>query len=77
MVDKQYALLPTLDKIFTENEKLLLKTLTSSDQHDYTSVVLPVSCVGSDEGTYARYFEANRKKEFRAKILPINRPNHL
>jgi GMP synthase (glutamine-hydrolysing) len=43
MVEKQYALLPTLDKIFTENEKILLKTLTSPDQHDYTSVVLPVS----------------------------------
>jgi len=42
MVEKQYALLPTLDKIFTENEKILLKTLTSPDQHDYTSVVLPV-----------------------------------
>jgi GMP synthase (glutamine-hydrolysing) len=45
MVDKQYALLPTLDKIFTEHEKILLKTLTSSDQHDYTSVVLPVSFI--------------------------------
>jgi GMP synthase (glutamine-hydrolysing) len=43
MVEKQYALLPTLDKIFTENEKILLKTLTSPEQHDYTSVVLPVS----------------------------------
>ena len=43
MVDKQYSLLPTLDKIFTENEKILLKNLTSSDQHDYTSVVLPVT----------------------------------
>ncbi|CAF2514323.1 unnamed protein product [Rotaria sp. Silwood2] len=42
MVDKQYALLPTLDKIFTEHEKIILKTLTSPDQHDYTSVVLPV-----------------------------------
>lgn len=43
MVEKQYALLPTLDKIFTENEKALLKTLTSPDKHDYTSVVLPVN----------------------------------
>ena len=45
MVKKQYALLPTLDKIFTENEKTLLKSLTSAEQHDYTSVVLPVSPV--------------------------------
>ena len=43
MVKKQYALLPTLDKIFTDNEKTLLKTITSPDQHNYTSVVLPVS----------------------------------
>jgi len=45
MVDKQYALLPTLDKIFTEHEKILLKTLTSSDQHDYTSLLLPVNLI--------------------------------
>ena len=43
MVTRQYALLPTLDKIFTENEKNLLKTLTSPEHHDYTSVILPVS----------------------------------
>ena len=43
MVNRQYALLPTLDKIFTENEKMLLKTLTAPEHHDYTSVVLPVS----------------------------------
>ncbi|CAF1038919.1 unnamed protein product [Rotaria sordida] len=55
MVDKQYALLPTLDKIFTENEKILLKTLTSPDQHDYTSVVLPIRSVGvqGDARTYS------------------------
>lgn len=45
MVDKQYALLPTLDKIFTDNEKNLLKKLTSPEEHDYTSVVLPVKIV--------------------------------
>jgi GMP synthase (glutamine-hydrolysing) len=45
MVEKQYALLPTLDKIFTEHEKILLKSLTSPNQHDYTSVVLPVSFI--------------------------------
>jgi GMP synthase (glutamine-hydrolysing) len=43
MVEKQHALLPTLDKIFNANEKTLLKTLTSSEQHDYTSILLPVS----------------------------------
>jgi GMP synthase (glutamine-hydrolysing) len=43
MVEKQYAFLPTLDKIFNEHEKMILKTLTSPDRHDYTSVVLPVS----------------------------------
>jgi GMP synthase (glutamine-hydrolysing) len=43
MLDKQYALLPTLDKIFSDSEKLLLKQLTSREHHDYTSVVLPVS----------------------------------
>ncbi|CAF1032607.1 unnamed protein product [Adineta steineri] len=55
MVEKQYALLPTLDKIFTENEKILLKTLTSPDQHDYTSVVLPIRSVGvqGDARTYS------------------------
>ncbi|CAF1162237.1 unnamed protein product [Adineta ricciae] len=55
MVEKQYALLPTLDKIFTENEKTLLKTLTSSNKHDYTSVVLPIRSVGvqGDARTYS------------------------
>ena len=55
MVDKQYALLPTLDKIFTENEKNLLKNLTASDRHDYTSVVLPIRSVGvqGDARTYS------------------------
>ncbi|CAF3338879.1 unnamed protein product [Rotaria socialis] len=55
MVDKQYALLPTLDKIFTENEKILLKKLTSPVQHDYTSVVLPIRSVGvqGDARTYS------------------------
>lgn len=55
MVDKQYALLPTLDKIFTENEKILLKKLTAPDQHDYTSVVLPIRSVGvqGDARTYS------------------------
>ena len=55
MVEKQYALLPSLDKIFTENEKVLLKTLTSSSQHEYTSVVLPIRSVGvqGDARTYS------------------------
>jgi GMP synthase (glutamine-hydrolysing) len=42
MIDKKHEALSILDKIFTENEKILLKTLTSADQHDYTSVLLPV-----------------------------------
>jgi GMP synthase (glutamine-hydrolysing) len=43
MIEKQHASLSTLEKTFTENEKILLKNLTSSEQHDYTSVLLPVS----------------------------------
>ncbi len=36
---------PDLDKIFSQNEKILLKMLTSSDKHDYTSVLLPVNLI--------------------------------
>jgi GMP synthase (glutamine-hydrolysing) len=43
MFDKQGNALSILDQIFTENEKILLKKLTSSDQHDYTALLLPVS----------------------------------
>ena len=42
MFDKKHESLSMLDKIFTENEIILLKTLTAADQHDYTSVLLPV-----------------------------------
>lgn len=42
MVKNQYALLPTLDKIYSEQEKNQLKSLTDPEQHEYTSVVLPV-----------------------------------
>lgn len=43
MVEKQNDLIKKLDAIFSENEKLILKNLTSSNQHDYVSVLLPVS----------------------------------
>ena len=34
-----------LNNILSENEKSLLKNLTASDRHDYTSVLLPVSAM--------------------------------
>jgi hypothetical protein len=40
---QQHTLISNLDSIFSNNEKILLKTLTSSDRHDYTSVLLPVN----------------------------------
>ena len=45
IVEQNHTLIPILNKIFSENEKILLKTLTSSDQHDYTSVLLPVRSI--------------------------------
>ncbi|CAF3355373.1 unnamed protein product [Rotaria socialis] len=55
MFEKQDDLLTRLDKVFTENEKGFLKSFTSSDKHDYTSVLLPIRSVGvqGDARTYS------------------------
>ncbi|CAF1370459.1 unnamed protein product, partial [Didymodactylos carnosus] len=54
MLEKQYSYLPTLDKIYTDNEKAILKNITSL-KYNYTSVLLPIRSVGvqGDSRTYS------------------------
>jgi GMP synthase (glutamine-hydrolysing) len=76
IIEQQGTLIPTLDQIFSENEKILLKNLTSSNQHDYTSVLLPVSirnlCEKSIVGFYR--FEV---LVYKAMLVPIVLPPPL